>query len=358
MSGSGQRRSERKDARTQRWQAVRSLAFAPLRLTLPPVAINPAIGYTHGSVPGATRLTGRLDAMNDLRCSLGIMAHNEEANIGRLLERVQGQRLQQAEILEIVVVASGCTDGTEAIVRSAAAADPRIRLLSQPRREGKAVAMNLFISQASCDLLVLSSADLLPEVDAIERLVAPFADPEVGLTASRPVPVNDPETFMGFAAHLLWDLHHEMNLVGFKAGELIAFRRIFSRIPPFTAVDEASVEPLVRGQGYQVRYIPEAVVYNKGPETVDDFLRQRRRIYAGHLEVQDRLGYSVSTMSGLTVLGLLLKHLDWRPKQFFWTWRVVALEVYGRYLGRRDYREKRSHTVWEIATTTKELKSP
>ncbi len=217
--------------------------------------------------------------------------------------------------------------------------------------------MNLFLRDAACDVLVLSSADLLPSEDAIERLVSPFADPEVGMTACRPEPVNDPATFMGFAAHLLWDLHHQMNLEGFKAGEMIAFRKVFTRIPPHTAVDEASVEPLIRGQGFGVRYVPDAVVYNKGPETVNDFLRQRRRIYAGHLEMQAALGYSVSTMSGGKIAGLLLRNLDWRPRQLWWTSRVVALEVYGRYLGRQDYRARRSHTVWEIAATTKELET-
>lgn len=296
--------------------------------------------------------------MEQLRCSLGIMAHNEEVNIGRLLERVRESRLGQVEVSEIVVVASGCTDGTEEAVRRAMAADPRVRLVSQPAREGKASAMNLFLDQARCDILVLSSADLLPAEDTLERLVAPFVDLEMGMTASRPVPVNDPATFMGFAAHLLWHLHHLINAEGgFKAGEMIAFRKVFTRIPPYTAVDEASVEPLVRGQGYAVRYVPEAIVYNKGPETVDDFLRQRRRIYAGHLEMQDRLGYSVSTMSGGRIAGLLLRHMDWRPKQLFWTLRVVTLEMYGRYLGRQDYKTNRSHTVWEIAVTTKELES-
>lgn len=286
------------------------------------------------------------------------MAHNEEANIGRLLERIRESNLQRAEVIEIIVVASGCTDRTEPIVQSAALKDHRIRLISQPRREGKASAMNLFIAEASCEILILSSADLLPDPVAIEKLVAPFGDEQVGLTACRPEPVNDPSSFMGFAAHLLWDLHHQMNLTGFKAGEMIAFRKVFRRIPPFTAVDEASVEPLIRGQGYTVEYIPEAIVYNKGPETVEDFLRQRRRIYSGHLEMQARLGYSVSTMSGGKIAMTLLKHMDWRPKQFLWTCRVVALEVYGRFLGWRDYRAKRDHTVWEIATTTKELETP
>jgi cellulose synthase/poly-beta-1,6-N-acetylglucosamine synthase-like glycosyltransferase len=295
--------------------------------------------------------------MEPIRCSLGIMAHNEEANVGRLLARVRSSRLEQVEVTEIIVVASGCTDRTEDVAREAATVDPRICLISQPTREGKASAMNLFIRHARCDVLVLSSADLLPAEDAIEQLVAPFADPEIGMTACRPEPVNDPATFMGFAAHLLWDLHHQMNLNGFKAGEMIAFRRVFERIPPHTAVDEASVEPLIRGQGYGVQYVPEAVVYNKGPETVEDFLRQRRRIYAGHLEMKERLGYSVSTMSGTKIAGLLLRHMDWRPKQFFWTCRVAALEIYGRYLGRRDYRARRAHTVWEIATTTKELET-
>ena len=288
---------------------------------------------------------------------MGITAHNEEANIGKLLECILQQRLRTVILTEIIVVISGCTDNTEEVVREYMIRDGRISLLVQDHREGKASAMNLFMEEANEDVLILSSADLQPAPDSLELLVSPFADPELGMTACRPEPVNDPNTFMGFTAHLLWDLHHQMNLHGFKAGEMIAFRKVFTRIPQYTAVDEASVEPLIRGQGYIVRYIPEAIVHNKGPETAADFLRQRRRIFAGHLQLQQILGYSVSTMSGLTVLSLLLKNLDWRPKQFFWTWGVVALEMTGRFLGWLDFRQNRDHTVWEIATTTKELET-
>ncbi len=290
-----------------------------------------------------------------IRVSVGITAHNEEANIGKLLERMLAQRLHTVELDEVIVVISGCTDNTEGVVREWLAQDERIQLLVQEKREGKASAINLFMRHAREKVLVLCSADLLPEVDALEKLVAPLANPEMGMTSCRPVPVNDPDSFMGFGVHLLWDLHHQINLHGFKAGEMTAFRKVFERIPYHTAVDEASVEPVVRGQGYQVQYVPESVVYNKGAETVEDFLRQRRRIYAGHLDVQDMLGYKVATMSGLKILGLLLRNLDWRPKQFVWTWAFVALEAYGRFLGRQDYKNRRNHTVWEIAQTTKEL---
>jgi len=287
---------------------------------------------------------------------MGIMAHNEEANIGRLLAALVSQRVKNVTLTEIVVVASGCTDSTEAIVRDWAKRDPRIRLMVQEKRSGKASAINEYLPQAREKIIVLCSADLLPVADALEQLVVPFADPEVGMTTSRPVPVNDPGRFMGFAAHMLWGLHHAINLTSFKSGEMIAFRKIFERIPFHTAVDEASIEPVVRGQGYRVRYVPAAVVHNQGPETVGDFLRQRRRIYAGHLAVRDTLGYTVSTMNARRILVILLRNLDLRPRPFIWTWAVVGLEAYGRLLGLRDYRKRRDHQVWEIATTTKQLR--
>jgi biofilm PGA synthesis N-glycosyltransferase PgaC len=289
--------------------------------------------------------------------SVGIMAHNEANNIGLLLQNLLDQKLQTVKLQSLFVVSSGSTDGTESIVQEFARKDKRVKLLVQNKREGKASAINLFLNQAEEEVLALSSADLQLKPNTLENLIAPFRDPEIGMTAGRPVPVNNPDKFMGFAAHLLWDLHHQMNLQGFKAGEIVGFRKTFRRIPQHTAVDEASIEPLIRGQGYQVRYVPQAIVYNKGPVTVDDFIRQRRRIYAGHLELERDLGYSVSTISGFKIFKLLLKNLDWHPKAFAWTWSVVAMEVFGRFLGWRDFKNEREHTVWEIASTTKELKA-
>jgi cellulose synthase/poly-beta-1,6-N-acetylglucosamine synthase-like glycosyltransferase len=283
------------------------------------------------------------------------MAHNEEGNIGRLLAAVVSQRTRDVSISEIIVVASGCTDGTVQLCREWEERDRRIEVIVQPRREGKASAVNLFLSRAKEAVLVLCSADLLPAPDTIEQVVAPFVEPEIGMTTCRPVPVNTPDRFMGFAAHLLWNLHHLINLEGFKAGELVAFRKIFERIPYRTSVDEARIEPVIRGQGFGVRYVPTAITYNKGPETVRDFLCQRRRMFAGHLAMRDDVGYRVRTLSGMRILGLVVRHMDWRPRQFLWTVAVAALEAYGRFLGRRDYRQKREQFVWEIATTTKQL---
>ena len=294
------------------------------------------------------------DLKATLACTVGIMAYNEGANIGRLLDALLNQQLSDCAIREIIVVSSGSTDITEDVVREFAARDPRIKLLVQPHREGKASAVNLFLRQAQSDILVLESADTLPGPTTIQRLLEPFRDPEVGMTGGHPIPVNDSSTFLGFAAHLLWGLHHQVALTHPKLGELIAFRWIFQRIPYSSAVDEANIEPLVFGQDYQLRYVPDAVVYNRGPETVSDFLKQRRRIYAGHLRLKHEQGYVVATMSGLRILTAFLHCLRWDPRWCLWTLPVIALEIYGRFLGYLDYHYKRrDHAIWDIAVTTK-----
>lgn len=289
-----------------------------------------------------------------LVCSIGVMAYNEEANIGRLLQTLLEQQTDVAMIDEIIVVCSGCTDDTENIVKRFCVRDARVRLVSQPRREGKASAVNLFVSCATSDILISVGGDTLPEADSIERLVAPFVDPEVGMTGARPVPVNDPNSFMGFAAHLLWEMHHQVALHQPKLGEMTAYRRIFQRIPRHSAVDEANMEPLIRGQGYELRYVPEAVVHNRGPETAADFLKQRRRIYAGHLRMQREQGYTVSTMGGTIILKALAHSWRFWVRHPGWTVGVIGLEFYGRLLGWIDFRlKKRDHAVWDVATTTK-----
>ena len=283
------------------------------------------------------------------------MAFNEAANIGSLLKALLEQRLEKVRVAEIVVVASGCTDDTGKITLAFRERDPRVKLLTQPTREGKASALNFLLNNTSQEIIVMESADTVPEPEAIEHLVRPFADPQVGMTGGRPVPINDPRRFMGFTAHLLWQLHHQLSLRNPKMGELIAFRRCFRQIPYDSAVDEVSIELLVLGQGLKLRYVPEAIVYNKGPETVGDFLKQRRRIFAGHLRVKNTLGYKASTMNGLYILWLLLRNmrLDWR--YFLWGPAVVFLEVLGRSLGVYDcIVRKRNHFVWPVAGSTKE----
>lgn len=293
-------------------------------------------------------------------CSIGIMAYNEEANIARTLRSVLDQTGPTVRIEEVIVVASGCTDRTVPIVSEMAQDEPRIRLCVQEKREGKASAINLFLKEATSPVVVLIGADVIPEAFAIENLCAPFKEAKIGMVGGRPVPVNDANTFMGHAVHLLWRLHDCVARVHPKLGEVISFRNVISGIPTDSAVDEISIQALISQLGYKLIYRPDCIVYNKGPVTVRDFLKQRRRIYAGHLKVLQQQNYEASTMKVTPIFRQLIacRHFALStPRQVMWTGGAMALEGYARIQGYFDYRRKREHHIWQAVESTKDLEA-
>jgi cellulose synthase/poly-beta-1,6-N-acetylglucosamine synthase-like glycosyltransferase len=291
---------------------------------------------------------------------VGITAHNEEANIGRLLHAMLDQQLDEAEIGEIIVVASGCTDNTCDIVRGLEAQEPRIKLLVQDEREGKVSAVNLFLQHAQEDICVLESGDTLPGEETVENLVKMFRDPQVGMAGAHKVPVNVPDQVVGYLSHLRLTLEHSLCLEIPRLGEMIAFRKVFNQIPPDVAMDEAFVEALMIQRGLQVRYAPDAMVYNMGPETLRDFVRQRRRNYAGHLHLKRKYGYRVSSLDNVRVARLALTEV-WRAishtiRLLYVLTALASIELYSRALGSYDYYVRRDkHVVWDMAWTTKEV---
>jgi len=294
-----------------------------------------------------------------IKCSIGISAYNEEANIGQLLQAMLDQRLYGVEISEIIVVASGCRDRTIDIVQEYMAKEPRIKLVVQECREGKTSAVNLFLQQAKEDICVLESGDTLPGEDSIEKMVRMFEDPQVGMTGAQKVPVNAPQHMIGYLSHLRLKLEHQLCLEIPRTGELIAFRKVFDHIPPDVAMDEAFVEALIVKRGMQVRYAPDAVVFNMGPETLGDFVRQRRRNFAGHLYLKDKYSYKVSSLENSRVLRIALEEV-WGAIRIIYTLAALAgIEAFSRLLGAYDYYIKREkHVVWDMAWTTKQVERP
>lgn len=291
-------------------------------------------------------------------CSIGIMAYNEEANIASTIHAVLAQTGPSIVINEVIVVASGCTDRTVPIVKELAEQEARVRLFVQEKREGKASAINLFLKQAISPVVVLIGADVIPEEKAIEYLCAPFKDAAIGMVGGRPVPVNDANTFMGHAVHLLWRLHDQLARIHPKLGEVISFRNVITGIPTDSAVDEISIQALISQLGYHLVYEPDCVVYNKGPLTVRDFLKQRRRIYAGHLKVLRQQKYEASTMKVTPIFRQLISARHYAlstPRQVMWTFGTMALEGYARLQGYFDFRRKREHHIWQPIVTTKAL---
>ena len=291
-----------------------------------------------------------------IRASIGLMAHNEAANISKVLGALSEQTTARVEIDEILVISSGSTDGTDDIVEGWGRKDPRIRLVRQERREGKASAVNLFLQQARNEILVLESADTLPLPNTVELLVLPLADDRVGMTGAHPVPLNPGNTFLGGVVQLMWELHHRVALEEPKLGEMVAFKKKVTPIPRDSAVDEASLEAAIREAGLELVYVPEAIVYNRGPENLRDFLVQRRRIQAGHLWLQVHSAHEVSTAGVKRIFRHLLRVMPQSPRGLLVAAGAVLLEAVGRALGCLDFWVfRRNPFVWKIAQSTKNL---
>lgn len=294
-----------------------------------------------------------------MTCSIGIMAYNEAANIAKAIDSVLKQSLANAVITEIIVVASGCTDDTVSIVTKIADSESRVRLIVQEHREGKASAINLFIANAHAELLVMVSADVVIKPGSLNALLRPLEDPTVGMVGAHPIPVNNQSTFLGFAVNLMWRLHDRIARETPKLGEVVAFRNVVPSIPDDTPVDEISIQALITQMKFRLVYEPEAIVYNRGPATVSDFLRQRRRIYCGHLLIRRQQRYEASTMSLTRVAQALFADQSFSTLQSsVWTLGAIGLEACARMLGTYDHWRRRPQYLWQMAVTTKTQITP
>jgi poly-beta-1,6-N-acetyl-D-glucosamine synthase len=100
-------------------------------------------------------------------------------------------------------------------------------------------------------------------------------------------------------------------------------------------------------------------VYSMGPQTVKDFVRQRRRNYAGHLHLKAKYGYSVSSLENQRVVRIAFEEMWGAMRMMATLVSLAALEVYSRVLGAWDYKVRgRKHVVWNMAWTTKDPGRP
>src|SRR5258708_17054450 len=149
--------------------------------------------------------------MKKLSVSICIPAYNEERNIPHILQALITQKTNQILINKIIVVCSGCTDKTSQIVKRFIKKDKRIKLIEQTERSGKAAAINAFTQKANDHIIVIESADTIPDQKTIENLCMPFVEKyEVGMTGGAPIPINDRNTFLGYIIHSWWWFHRNI----------------------------------------------------------------------------------------------------------------------------------------------------
>ena len=236
--------------------------------------------------------------------SIIVPAYNEREVIGKRLENLLSLDYPK-DMYEIIVVESGSTDGTREVVQEYMARTPnrtpRLTLLREGERRGKASAINVGKEQAEGEIILVTDANSLFEEDVLREMMPHFQDPKVGAVGGRYI-VSNPDNIHTSSESFYWDLEYIMrrgeSLVDSAClfhGEINAWRK--------DLVDEADTEIIsedldmairIRRQGYKIEYEPEAKVHEPSAVTAKGQIIRRKKVSTGTiLCIFKHLGYFV-----------------------------------------------------------------
>jgi cellulose synthase/poly-beta-1,6-N-acetylglucosamine synthase-like glycosyltransferase/peptidoglycan/xylan/chitin deacetylase (PgdA/CDA1 family)/spore germination protein YaaH len=223
--------------------------------------------------------------------SVLIPAFNEAQVIEKSVRRV----LASEEVrIEIIVIDDGSTDDTSAIVRTAFADEPRVRLLTL-ENGGKAVALNRGMVLASGDVIVALDADTQFETTTIARLSRWFVDPKIGAVAGNAKVGNRVNLVTRWqsveyvtAQNLERRALDRFDAITVVPGAVGAWRRAaldeVGGYPVDTLAEDQDLTIAIQRAGWGVAYDVEAVAWTEAPETFRALARQRFRWAFGTLQ--------------------------------------------------------------------------
>jgi len=192
-----------------------------------------------------------------------VPVHNEEDHIGGKLDQLLAADYPR-DMVQIVVVSDASSDGTDAIVERYGAEG--VELIRLPYRSGKTAAEKSALPFIRADIVVNTDASVGVPPDAIGRLVAPFADPQVGVASSHNVSVSGRHGDVVHAEgwYNRWDMHvrrlesETCGIVG-ASGALFACRREIQAVEVPDSLSRDFATPLIAKElGYRSVLVPDA----------------------------------------------------------------------------------------------------
>ncbi|MCP3927692.1 MAG: glycosyltransferase family 2 protein [Bacteroidetes bacterium] len=256
--------------------------------------------YTYFGYPIAIFLLSHLKPKDDHHqtdrpsVTLMILAYNEEKVIEDKIKNSLSLDYPHSKI-QILVVADGSTDKTVDKIKKYA--NQGVELSYTPDRQGKMAAIVRSLSFATGSIIVFSDANNSYNPTAIQELVVPFEDPEVGcVTGAKHIEKGDGA--LGDSEGLYWQyesfIRKQESRLGCCTGvngEILAIRNELFEAPPIYEINDDLFTALqIIRKGYRVIYAPLAHSYERISPSSGDEIERRARIIA--------LRYQLIAMAG------------------------------------------------------------
>jgi cellulose synthase/poly-beta-1,6-N-acetylglucosamine synthase-like glycosyltransferase len=195
-----------------------------------------------------------------------------------------------ADKLDVLIYSDGSKDGSDDIVKAAAAKDARVRLLRGETRSGKPTALNAMLGEARGEVLLMTDIRQPLEKDALRNLVARLADPAVGCVSGNLVLRGS----TGASAY--WKYEKVIReaegafrgLVGVSGSIYVVRRADVTPLPPDTVLDDMWVPMVLRLARRRILFARDAVAYDEAAEDDREFGRKVRTL-AGNFQLFARL---------------------------------------------------------------------
>ena len=210
------------------------------------------------------------------RLSIVIRCYNEERHIGRLLFGITQQTIKD---IEIIVVDSGSTDSTLSIANQY----PVKVVTIEPDAFSFGRSLNIGYQNTNNDIVVNASAHVYPIYETwLEKLTAPFTDPEVALTygmqrGNHMTKLSEHQIFL----RLFPDHAESAHTAPFCNNANTAARRsLWEKFPydeKLTGLEDIEWAKRVTEAGYKIKYVPEAGVIHVHEENRNQIFNRYRR---------------------------------------------------------------------------------
>ncbi len=115
--------------------------------------------------------------------TIGISAHNEDANIGSLLTDIKSQKIDGFKLAKILVISDGSTDATVSVVKKVRGLP--LTLHVNRKRLGLASSLNYIFAHSKTDIVVTLDADIrILDKSFLSKLITPIIDDLADYTSS------------------------------------------------------------------------------------------------------------------------------------------------------------------------------